>query len=94
MNVEILIKQLGGMGRLRAMIGAHSFVAGEKELHFQFKGSAKANRVVIKLENDVYGVAFYAGRGVKIRKVAEVEGVYADALRRVFEAESGLYLSI
>jgi hypothetical protein len=94
MNAEILIQQLGGLGRLRAMIAAHSFMAGANSLNFQFKGSRAANRVAISLENDLYNVAFYAGRGVNVRKVAEQTGVYAESLRQVFEGFTGLYLSI
>lgn len=96
MDVGILIRQLcgGSINRLVVMIAAHLFVAGANELHFQFKGSRKANRVAISLENDLYNVAFYAGRGVNIRKVNEQCGLYADQLQKAFEGFTGLYLSI
>jgi hypothetical protein len=97
MNTTTTIQQLcgGNIGRLVTMIGAHSFVAGANELRFQFKGSKKANRVLVELTPaDTYAVSFYAGRGVNIRKVAEFADVYADTLRGTFEKFTGLYVSL
>jgi hypothetical protein len=97
MNTTTTIQQLcgGNIGRLVTMIGAHSFVTTYSALIFQFKGSRKASRVAIFLTAaDTYEVAFYAGRGVNIRKVAEFEEVYADTLRCTFEKFTGLYVSL
>ena len=40
--------------------------------------------------SDTYAVVFYAGRGVKVHKVAEFEPVYGDQLRGLFENFTGL----
>lgn len=93
MNIDIAIHQLcgGKINRLVAMLDAHSFMSTAAALVFQFKGSRKANRVLIELRpSDTYAVVFYAGRGVKVRKVGEFESVYGDQLRGLFENFTGL----
>jgi hypothetical protein len=93
MNIDIAIHQLcgGKINRLVAMLGAHSFMSTAAALVFQFKGSRKANRVLIELRpSDTYAVVFYAGRGVNVRKVGEFEPVYGDQLRGLFEDFTGL----
>jgi hypothetical protein len=97
MNAMVTIQQLcGGNGnRLVAMIGAHSFLAGKNELHFQFKGSRAANRVKIELNAfDLYDVTFFAGRGVNVREVERISNVPAENLRRVFVGFTGLDVSL
>lgn len=37
-----------------------------------------------------YTVQVYRGRGLKMREIKAVSGVYCDTLREVFEAETGL----
>lgn len=92
-HIDIIIHQLcgGKINQLVAMIGAHSFMSTAAALVFQFKGSRKANRVLIELRpSDTYAVTFYAGRGVNVRKVGSFDFVFGEQLREFFENFTGL----
>jgi len=92
-----ILEQLGGAGRLTAMVGAHSFMAGDDSLTFKFRARAAngSNCVAIELAtDDTYRVSFYAIRGHKISGKGQLSGVYADALRGTVEGETGLALGL
>lgn len=92
---QTILDQLGGTGRLAAFLGADQFVAMESGLKFRFKGSPKANLVLIRLSHrDTYTVEFFKVRGLDYKPVALVEDVYADQLRHVFEQFTGLLLGL
>lgn len=98
-TASTLIKQLGGMGKLVAMVGAKEFTRTERNGHpalsFKFKGSTKANYVIIRLDpSDTYTLQF--GKIVKydLKPTGEFHGIYADQLKRTFEKFTGLYLSL
>ena len=58
---QTIIKQLGGSGRLTAMIGARSFVAGDDyvDIRFTAKAANKSNLIKVALNsNDLYDVTF------------------------------------
>lgn len=99
-NVEIattIAQQLGGTRRLGVMIGAHGFTAGDNSLSFRFKAKAKngSNAMRIVLEpSDTYRVEFLSIRGTSVKSKGVFEDVYAEDLRRLFESETGLYLSL
>lgn len=83
-----------GPGAL-AMLGARDLVGFENGLQFGIRGSKKVTKIVITLEpSDTYAVAFYAGRGLRIREVASVPMVYADRLNAVITEKTGLYTSL
>ena len=88
--------QLGGIGRLKAMIGADKFAFGERHLQFRFAARATngANSVTITLDgSDTYTVTFYRiGRGFSVKEISSIPFVYDDQLRPVFESETGLFL--
>ena len=93
---EMIIKQLGGIGRLQAMIGAKDFVGGPDKVQFKWKAKAanKANCLVVKLTPaDEYEVEFWKIRGFKMDKVSE-HPAFAGTLKELFERETGLYLSL
>jgi len=97
-NKEIastIIAQLGGQGRLSAMTGAKSFVAIEKGLQFKIGKNAKnVNTVRIVLTDaDTYDVEFGAARGMKYTVKDSTQGAYADMLKPLFEAATGMYLT-
>ncbi|KKW12977.1 MAG: hypothetical protein UY48_C0006G0030 [Candidatus Gottesmanbacteria bacterium GW2011_GWB1_49_7] len=94
MNPITTIQQLGGMGRLSAMIGAHSFVTGPDSLTFKWKVQSRANCVRIILDRDLYNLSFLKIRGTTVREVSTVEMVDSIALKSVFERETGLFLSL
>ena len=88
--------QLGGFGRLKAMIGADKFAFGERHLQFRFAARATngANCVTIMLDgSDTYTVTFYRiGRGFSVKEISSIPFVYDDQLRPVFESETGHFL--
>ena len=93
-----IVQQLGhSTGRMSAMIGAHTFTAGAYTLTFKFKARAKngANCCKITLDaSDTYHVEFLSLRGVSVRTKGDFTDVYAENLKRLFETETGLYLSL
>ena len=102
---QTIIQQMGGFGRLQAMVGAKDFVAltpSESEAHgpgilFNFKGSRKANKCRVTLSwNDTYRFELYKynRRTLKCPKVFEIDDIYCDMIIQIFEEETGLYLSL
>ena len=88
-----------GGNRLVAMIGAKNFVRDEANYTIGFKFVEKAknrsNYCRIKLNgSDLYDVEFISIRGVNVKTVSTHNDLYADMLKNVFEAETGLYLSL
>ncbi len=87
--------QLGGLGRLKAMIGAYNFVAHEDGLSFKFKGCKYCNYCKITLDpSDTYSVEF--GRVRRFEYIAKdtMTGIYNDMLIDTFEDYTGLYLTL
>jgi hypothetical protein len=78
-----------------AMMGATNLLGDDRALQFKIRGCRKVTNIRIELaDDDTYTVAFWKIRGLDMAKVAEVDMVYADGLRQVIEAKTGLYLSI
>jgi hypothetical protein len=94
---QTILHQVGGMGRLVAMLGAKDFLAYPNGVAFKFAvaGAGKPNYVKILLEpSDTYSVEFGRLRGRDYKVIKAFDGVYADSLRRLFESTTGLYLSL
>lgn len=92
----MIIKQMGGMGRIKAMVGATNFIYGDSNIKFHFKGNKEMNIVEIQLTDmDLYNMKFYKYKPKKVEliDVKEIKGLYDDMLKPVFESETGLYLS-
>ena len=90
-----ILKQMGGTGRLVAMIGANSFLGTDNEVTFRWKCKAKngANTLrVTLLPNDTYEMNFGRIRSGRFKLVARLKPVYAEDLIRRFEETTGLYL--
>src|SRR5476649_1983159 len=96
-----IISQMGGMSRLVVMTGAKDFVAIDRGVQFKIgKNEAGVNKVIIKLNGDLYDVEF--GTSSMSRKTFEhkwtvrdrTEGAYADMLKPLFERATGMYLSM
>lgn len=88
---QTIMAQLGG-NRFVAMTGASTFVGDDRSLTFKIgRGAAnKANRVRISLNDaDLYDLTFFSIRGVDVRTVGEVSGVYADRLQAAFKDATG-----
>mgnify|MGYP001575726484 CR=1 FL=1 len=95
-----VISQLGGMGRLRTMVGAYDLLRGYDEagwpaFSFKFKGSKSFNFARITLTPlDVYAVRIGKVSGYKLINVKDFTDIYAEQLRPLFERTTGLYLSM
>jgi hypothetical protein len=91
---QTILQQLGG-NKFIAMTGAKSFVGGTDRLMFSLpanfaKGGINKVRITVT-PADLYNVEFMKIRGVQsVKVIAEVDGVYAEDLRRIFTSETGL----
>lgn len=92
---KTILEQLGG-NRFIAMTGARDLVAHADGLSFRLpRGFAKnkCTHVRIKLTPaDLYDVTFqaYNARKLILREISTHDGIYADSLRELFTAETGL----
>ena len=95
---KTIITQLGhSASRMGVMVGAWGFVGSPNSLSFRFKARAKngSNAVRIVLDpSDTYTVTFISNRGSSTKVKGEFSDVYAEDLTRLFENETGLYLSL
>ncbi len=94
---QTIIDQLGGLGKISAMVGANNFLIEEAGISFQFKGCRKAKKCIIDLlPSDLYRMRL----GKLNRKTLdfdilhEEEGLYWDMLKPEFERATGLDLSL
>lgn len=98
-----ILRQLGG-GSFMAMVGGknalHGNFGGSPGLQIDIGKGAKdgINRLIVTLDRgtDTYDMEFWriANRGMTTKKVAEANGVYADALRRVFTSKTDFRTSL
>lgn len=92
-----IVSQMGGSGRLVAMIGACNFTGTEKSVSFRFKARAKnsSNGLKVTLDpSDTYTVEFISVRGASLKIKESLSDIYAEDLIRIFESKTGLYLSL
>jgi hypothetical protein len=88
-----ILNQLGG-NKFIAMTGATCYSDGNT-LVSKFKGSKVANIMYVTLNAmDTYDVKICKFRGLDVKVVKELSGVYADMLRNVFEQTTGLRTSL
>ena len=90
---SIIFEQLGGR-MFAAMTGATKFVSGPNMIAFSLpSGFAQhgINRVMVTWNGrDLYDVEFLKVRGANVTVVSGVQDIYADQLREVFKATTGL----
>lgn len=93
-----IIKQLGGFGRLKAMIGIKEVYESEtgEGVSFRFMtGRQGINVVNIELNgNDLYDIVFKKMRGYNIQDVSFAYSIGAADLVNRFEVETGLCLRL
>jgi len=104
MHTEIartILAQMGGTGRVGAMIGVKHYAATERGVGIRWNARAKGglNHVEVVLDaSDTYTMSFYKIAGLRGTHTGEllprvvVGGVYADTLVRMFEDTTGLHL--
>jgi hypothetical protein len=95
---KTILQQLGGAGRLKAMLGAKNFIDHGNGLSFQFP-NPKRNRgnyfkVTLDKGSDTYILEI--GKRVKYdyKKLKEWKGIHADQMKPIFEKFTGLRLSL
>lgn len=97
---QVIAEQLGGVGALRLMIGARNVGAittddGLNGLRVQFKARAPYNEFVVALEpTDTYRVTFTRLRMGRATATKAFTDIYAEALRSLIEAQTGLILTV
>jgi len=93
-----ILDQMGGVGRIRAMTGAHSFVDHGDAVSFLFpnRQRSRGNSVKITLDRgrDTYNMEFFnvSIRGAK--KVKTFKDVGAEQLAPLFSKQTGLHLRL
>jgi hypothetical protein len=93
-TAKIILEQLGGAGRLRAMTGAYNFQDTGSGLSFRIK-NPKANCIKVTLTRaDLYDVEVGRIRGGEYTVVKRVDGLYDDQLKSVIEKATGMRLSM
>lgn len=98
MIARTILAQLGG-SRFTAMTGARNMVDLGDGLRFDLPRGAKnrANKVAVRLTAaDLYDVQFmhFNRSTLDCKTVGEQSGIYAEDLRRIFTAETGLETSL
>lgn len=100
---QTIIEQMGGLGKIRAMVSASQFVCIGSDgdhgpgVQFSFKGCRKANKCRVTLNgDDTYRFELYKfnRKTFDCPQVFEIDGAYWDMLKPVFEEETGLRLSL
>jgi hypothetical protein len=97
---QTILEQMGGKGKIVAMTGARDFLILDRGIQFSFpKAIAGINRVkIILTDADLYDIEFGSVRrkdGIPTYTRRNLcEGVYADRLKKIFEKETGLFLSL
>ena len=97
-----IINQLGGFGKLKAMINMRDLTAGEKKngnsvMTFKFSGSRKFNMCEIELNGmDLYDIKLmkFSPKYCTISNESVSNDLFNDMLIEHFEGKTGLYLSL
>lgn len=94
---KTILAQLGG-GRFTAMTGAKSFAGDETSLSFRLpasltRGRASGMRITLA-GDDTYTLETFRVVKFEVRVIETVQGIYVDALHRVFTEMTGLDTSL
>jgi hypothetical protein len=101
---EIIIQQMGGSGRLKAMINAKQFIHGQDEngiCHVSFRhmqGGPRGKGInytkITLAPSDTYTVEFGYIRSPNYIVRSTHSDIYCDMLQELWERETGLKLSL
>ena len=87
-TAEKIVEQLGGAGKLNAMIGAREFIPLNHGVQFTFpqQTRSKPNHVRIRLNGkDLYDIEFYRRAGIHFTILDDVCDVPVENLRSAIE---------
>lgn len=96
-TATIILRQLGGQGRLKAMLNARNFVELERGVQFRFSQRKRSlpNKIAIELNGkDLYDVTFYRQGSLDCEALEEVSDVHVEQLKGLIEDKIGMYLSL
>lgn len=93
---DIIVKQMGGGNRIRAMLGAKIYDKGDGVgIAWPSRQRSKGNYVEITLRpDDTYDMAFFNVSSAGRKPVKTYSGIYADALIPTFERQTGYALHL
>ena len=98
---DTIIKQLGGMNKINAMIGVKHVTYGRQATNIRFKARAKnrqgktINQITIRLQpSDEYTIEFLRVRAGKTTEIETLKDVPVQNLKSAIEKTTGLYLSL
>lgn len=94
---QTILQQMGGVGRLRAMIGANTFIAHPDGISFKFPNqkSSRGNYVKVTLTpDDLYDMEFSKIVKYQAKPVKRYSGLTFDQLIPVFQKQTGLRLHL
>lgn len=94
---DTIAAQMGGIGRIRMMLGAKKIVALDNGLAIQWpnKERSKGNYVEITLRpDDTYNMEFFNVTGAKKKSVKKYDMIYADQLTGLFRDWTGWALRL
>jgi hypothetical protein len=91
---QTIAQQIGS--RAFTMMGAKQIMAAGDCLKWKVtRNSKRVTHVVVTLQvDDTYTVQTWSVRGLHMKLLNTVHGVYVDALQRTLQSETGLYLSL
>lgn len=92
---KTILEQMGGIRRLVMMTGAKNFVDHGNGVSFKFPNKRGPNHCKVTLDpSDTYTVEFGRMRKYELTNKDEMEGIYWDQLKNLFEEKTGLYLTL
>jgi DNA-directed RNA polymerase subunit RPC12/RpoP len=93
---DTIVSQMGGMGKLKAMLGAKvGKVPNGIAIRWPNKQASRGNYVEVVLNGqDLYDMTFFSIRAGEKKEVKRYPGVANDQLISTFEQQSGWYLSL
>ncbi len=90
-----ILRQLGGRGRVGALLGVTQFAGDSTSLRLKFKAQGKDGINCFKVTltpDDTYTVEFFKVARINWHEKGKVEDVYCDNLVETIETRTGLYL--
>lgn len=94
---ETILSQIGGPGRWVRFVGAKQILTRPDGVTIKYTAKGRAGncfRITYNHGDDLYTLEFLAIRGLKVKTVETVTGVYAEQLLDIFEGRTGLYLTL
>jgi len=99
---KMILQQLGGLARMTTMVGVNGLYTGsdsEIRIRWSARGKKKINVLSVSLRPDDYYDVTFAANGksplaLPLLVTSRYEGVGCEDLVRIFEEETGLYLTL